>query len=123
MAVLGVIVLVVVAVVAITVVSQGGDAVVLELPGFDVDTTAAGVFGVGAASLLLGILGLFLLVGGARRGRRRRKEVHELRREVDRHPGSTGADPPDRERRNPGRRGRGPDDGDGEHFTSVPRPC
>jgi hypothetical protein len=44
MVVLGVIVLIVVAVVAVTVVYQGGDEVILELPGFTVDTTGAGVF-------------------------------------------------------------------------------
>jgi len=141
MAVLGVIILIVVAVVAVTVVAQGGDAVVLELPGFDIDTTAAGVFGVGAGSLLLGVLGVMLLVGGARRGNRRRKEVHRLRREVEGQPGDTatagtgrgeGGDPvgggsveggsaaPPRGRRARGA-GRGRDDGEGEHFASVPR--
>jgi len=131
MAVLGVIILILVAVVAVTVVSQGGEAVALELPGFDIDTTAAGVFGVGAASLLLGVLGVILLVGGARRGRRRRKEVHNLRREVDRQPRAAGGPPPDgptgetsdrdrREHTRP-RPGRGGDEGDGEHFSTAPR--
>lgn len=90
MAAFGVIVLVIVTVVAVTVVSQGGDPVALQLPGFDIDTSAAGVFGMGAGSLLLGLLGTFLVVGGARRGHRRRKEVKHLRREVS-HPGSSGA--------------------------------
>ncbi len=86
MVVLGVIVLIVVAVVAVVIVLQGGDPVSLDLPGFDVDTTAAGVFGIGAACAVLALLGLALMVGGARRGNRRRKEVKQLRREADSQP-------------------------------------
>jgi hypothetical protein len=83
MVVLGVIVLIVVAVVAVTVVYQGGDEVILELPGFTVDTTGAGVFVGGVVCTLLGVLGIVLVLGGARRGQRRRKEVKQLRKEAD----------------------------------------
>jgi len=146
MAVLGVIILIVVAVVAVTVIGKGGDPVALELPGFDIDTSASGVFGVGAASSLLGVLGVVLLIGGARRGNRRRKEVKGLRREADHGTGSSDQDAraghheragsappaaaaagagdpgPTTRRGRAGRRGRRQhDDGDGEQFSSVPR--
>lgn len=144
MAVLGVIILIVVAVVSVTVVSTGGDPVALELPGFDIDTTAAGVFGVGAGSLLLGVLGVVLMLGGARRGQRRRKEVKRLRRDADHQLQDAGDEPVPPGRSEPvddpgtrrpsdrgdrgggdrrtGGRGRGRrDEGHGDHFSSVPR--
>ncbi len=133
MAVLGVILLIVVAVVAVTVISQGGDPVMLELPGFSIDTTAAGVFGVGAGSSALGLLGLILLLGGVRRGTKRRKEVRQLRRDAGHEPGAGGdAGPTDDRPQGPGsgppsapgesrpHRRRGGDE-EGEHFGSVPR--
>ncbi len=134
MAVLGVILLIVVAVVAVTVIGQGGDPVMLELPGFSIDTTAAGVFGVGAGSSALGLLGLVLLLGGVRRGTKRRKEVRQLRRDAGPQPGAGGEPGPAEEHRpgtgrnapppapgesHPPRR-RGGDD-EGEHFRAVPR--
>ena len=136
MAVLGVIILIVVAVIAVTVVSQGGDSVSLDLPGFNIDTTAAGVFGVGAGCTLLGLLGVALLIGGARRGRRRRQEVKELRRDVDRQPGSATAEghggrtgtgtasdrvvePADHEPRKPPSEGAGPGSSDGQRSMGM----
>ncbi|MBA2740304.1 MAG: hypothetical protein H0U47_11685 [Nocardioidaceae bacterium] len=89
MAVLAVIILILVAVVAVLVIRQGGELVSLDLPGFNVDTTAAGVFGIGVASAVLALLAIALLVAGARRGNRRRKEVKQLRRDADRQPRST----------------------------------
>jgi hypothetical protein len=154
MVVLGVIVLIVVAVVAVTVVYQGGDAVILELPGFTVDTTGAGVFVGGVVCTLLGVLGIVLVLGGARRGQRRRKEVKQLRKEADKpHAGDSGDEhtdraggefsevrgadyaagrvaPPEQEEPAPrsGRRGswgrsgrRWRDDGEKQHFSTVPR--
>lgn len=154
MVVLGVIVLIVVAVVAVTVVYQGGDEVILDLPGFTVDTTGAGVFVGGVVCTLLGVLGIVLVLGGARRGQRRRKEVKQLRKEADKpHVGDPtdghsdraggelsevrGADysagrvaPPDQAEPAPksGRRGswdrsgrRWRDDGEQQHFSTVPR--
>jgi len=136
MAVLGVIILIVVAVIAVTVVSQGGDSVSLNLPGFNIDTTAAGVFGVGAGSTLLALLGVALPIGGARRGRRRRQEVKELRRDVDRQPsrstsGQPGdrttagtasdrvVEPADQEPRKPSSEGAGPGSSDGQRSMGM----
>ncbi|CAN5786064.1 hypothetical protein BH20ACT6_BH20ACT6_24510 [soil metagenome] len=133
MVVLGVIILIVVAVVAVIIVRQGGDPVALDLPGFDVDTTAAGVFGIGAACALLALLGLALMVGGVRRSNRRRKEVKQLRREAESQPATSTRDtsrdsggPPARSgggtgkstRTSPGTRSDG---GDTDHRTSAPR--
>ncbi|MBA2507826.1 MAG: hypothetical protein H0V32_03785 [Nocardioidaceae bacterium] len=89
MAVLGIIVVILAAVVAVVLVRQGSDLVTLGLPGVDVDTTVAGVFGIGAACAVLVLLGLALIVGGARRSSRRRKEVKQLRREAGSQPASS----------------------------------
>jgi len=134
MAVLGIIILLGVGVVTATVVANGSDAATLNLVGFDVTTTVAGIFGVGALSLLLTVLGLFLLLGGAKRSRRRRKEVKDLRRRADA-PAGTATEDAD-QRGQHGQHGQHPDDGTpapppsrrragdaevGEHFRGVPR--
>lgn len=120
MAVLGVIILIVVAVVAVTVIGKGGDPVALELPGVDIDTTASGVFTVGAGSSLLGVLGVVLVIGGARRGNRRRHEVKALRRDAD-HAGGAGSGAPGAEGAGGGARGTPPDDGRREDLGARGR--
>jgi hypothetical protein len=140
MAVLGIIILIGVAVVTATVVANGAEPAVLNLVGFDVNTTIAGIYAVGALCLLLTVLGIFLLLGGAKRSNRRRKEVRDLRRQAD-HP--VGADPsgtsagtssgsppkplvgqggdPVRNERAARRHETHPDDPDEQHFRGVPR--
>jgi hypothetical protein len=126
MAVLGIIILLGVAAVTATVVADGSDAAEFELVGLNIDTTYAGIYAIGAFNLLLAVLGIVLVLGGAKRARRRRKEVRELRRQADAptvgdSSGGTrgrGGDPVYDQR--PGHRARedGPDD---EHFRGVPR--
>ena len=136
MAVLGIIILIGVAVVTATVVANGDDPAVLNLVGFNVNTTIAGIYAVGALCLLLTVLGIFLLLGGAKRSNRRRKEVRDLRRQAD-HP--VGSDPagtssgtppkplvgqggdPVRNERAARRHDGSPDDPDDQHFRGVPR--
>ena len=126
MAVLGIIILLGVAVVTATVVADGSDAAEFELVGLNIDTTYAGIYAIGALNLLLAVLGIVLVLGGAKRARRRRKEVRELRRQADAptvgdSSGATrgqGGDPVYDQRSGHRRREDGPDD---EHFRGVPR--
>ncbi|HLK95989.1 MAG TPA: hypothetical protein VK365_09665 [Nocardioidaceae bacterium] len=128
MTVLGIVILLAVAVVTATVVANGSEPATLNLVGFDVETTIAGIFAVGALCLLLAVLGIFLTLGGAKRGRRRRKEVRDLRRRADAPTGTdaagtssgTGGDPVHDERTTR-RHGASEDDPDDPHFRSVPR--
>ena len=136
MAVLGIILLLGVAVVTALVVANGSDTADLNLVGVHVDAPVTAIFALGAGCLLLAVLGLFLLLGGAKRSNRRRKEIRDLRRQAD-HPVGTdspgtssgtppkplvgqGGDPMRNERA--ARRHQGnPDDPDAEHFRGVPR--
>lgn len=140
MAVLGIIILIGVAVVTATVVANGSDDAVLNLVGIRVETSVAVVYAVGALCLLLAVLGLFLLLGGAKRSARRRKEVRDLRRQAD-HPvgadgsgtsaGTSSGTPPKplvgqggdpvRNERAASRHESSPDDPDEQHFRGVPR--
>lgn len=52
----------------------------LNVFGVDISATSAGIFLVGAATMLVLLSGLWLLQAGARRARRRRAEVKTLRR-------------------------------------------
>ena len=139
MAVLGIIILIGVAVVTATVVANGDDTANLNLVGITVETSVAVVYAIGALCLLLTVLGIFLLLGGAKRSSRRRKEVRDLRRQADHPvgagpsdtaPGTSsgtppkplvgqGGDPVRNERA--ARRHHDPDDPDEQHFQSVPR--
>ncbi|MDF2968670.1 MAG: hypothetical protein K0Q93_2448 [Nocardioidaceae bacterium] len=128
MTVLGIVILLAVAVVTATVVANGTESATLNLVGFDVQTTIAGIFAVGALCLLLAVLGIFLTLGGAKRSRRRRKEVRDLRRRADA-PTSTdatgtssgqGGDPVRNERAT-GQHGSTGDDPDDQHYRSLPR--
>ena len=126
MAVLGIIILLGVGVVTATVVANGSDQATLNLVGLDVTTSVSGIFGFGALCLLLTVLGLFLLLGGAKRARRRRAEVRDLRRRADAPTGTATEDadqrgrPADETTDPPAQ--RRPGEGEvGEHFKGVPR--
>jgi hypothetical protein len=82
------------------------------------------------------VLGVFLTLGGAKRARRRRKEVRDLRRQADRPVGAGAADTssgtppkslvgqggdPVRNERAARRHQHDPDDPDEQHFRGVPR--
>ena len=136
MAVLGIILLLGVAVVTALVVANGSDTADLNLVGIHVDAPVSAIFAVGAGCLLLAVLGLFLLLGGAKRSNRRRKEIRDLRRQADQPVGagsagtSSGTPPkplvgqggdPVRNERAARRHQHDPDDPDEQHFRGVPR--
>jgi ABC-type nickel/cobalt efflux system permease component RcnA len=60
----------------------GNDEAVLNLGVIDVNTTALGIFLAGAVTLLVLVLGLWLIASGLRRARQKRSEVKQLRREA-----------------------------------------
>ncbi len=124
MAILGLILLVVAAGAIIGVFANGGTDTRLDLGLFHLDTTVAGVFIAGAATLLIAVLGLWLLKAGLARTRRRRQEVKALRnqaanqRVASRDAPSTGTPP------QPGGAApteRRPGDDPDQHFDSAPR--
>jgi ABC-type nickel/cobalt efflux system permease component RcnA len=61
----------------------GNDEAVLNLGVIDVNTTALGIFLAGAVTLLVLVLGLWLIASGLRRARQKRSEVKRLRREAE----------------------------------------
>ncbi len=64
----------------------GGDATVIDLGSFNLETSATMVFFLGMATLLLFVLGIGMLRGGARRASARRadrKKVSELSDKLD----------------------------------------
>jgi hypothetical protein len=61
------------------------DAADLDLGVLSVETTTMGVFLIGAATLLVFVIGLELIRSGTRRANRRRKERKELGRRSEKH--------------------------------------
>lgn len=131
MAILGIIILLGVGVVTATIVASGSNDANFTMVGLEVQTSVAGVFGFGALCLLLTVLGLFLLFGGAKRSRRRHKEVKDLRRRADPPTGAAAGTATDEADRRgtagggsagpPGRRRTGDEGGVGDHYRGIPR--
>jgi uncharacterized membrane protein YciS (DUF1049 family) len=80
---LGLILVVVAACLIAAAVLNGSDSAVLDFSAFNVHTTVAGVFATGAASVLALVIGGWCLRKGLASRRRRRREVKELRKQVD----------------------------------------
>jgi hypothetical protein len=78
MAVLGVILLVLVAVLVLAIFVSNPDIYDLSIFGAVVKVTSAGIFMTGAVAMAVTILALLLLRTGIRRGRARRKQLKEL---------------------------------------------
>jgi len=122
MALLGFLILVGVTLAITAVVFRGGDSVRIDLEWFTINTNAWAVFAAGALTLLMLVLGFWLLVTGLKRSRQRRSEVKNLRKRADANQaaGSGGAAQAtaSSDDTSPSHRsGDGPDD----HFDSAPR--
>ena len=83
MILLGLILVVLAACLIAAAVLNGSDSAVLDFSAFNVHTTVAGVFGAGAASVLALVIGAWFLRKGLAHRRRRRREVKDLRKQVD----------------------------------------
>lgn len=81
MLVLGLLLMVLGALVMVGVIADGGESARLELFGQSVDTTVAGLFIAGATSMLVFLLGAWLLTAGMGRARRKRTERKRAKRE------------------------------------------
>jgi hypothetical protein len=80
MLVLGLILILGSAALTVGAVYDGGESASVELLGATVDTTVAGVFFTGAGTMLLFLMGVWLLTSSMGRARRRRVERKEVRR-------------------------------------------
>jgi hypothetical protein len=103
--------------------AAGDDPAVLNLLGFEVDTTDRGMFATGALCALGLLIGLRVIAIGLRRARRRRRELRELRHTVGQTatPLSEHEVDRDREHRRDRRASRSDDDWDErEYFESTP---
>jgi hypothetical protein len=120
MIVLGLILLVGAVVVAVSVISAGGDPVHLHLHWFTIRTNGGAVFVVGAATLAVALLGFWILRAGMRRTRRRRREIKELRQRAGtRH--ERQADPAPAPASPPARPAQAGPEEDDDHFSTAPR--
>jgi membrane protein implicated in regulation of membrane protease activity len=119
--ILGLILVVAAVAVTVAVVQTGGDPVQVHAIWFSVHTNGAVLFVAGAASLLLLVLGLWVLRVGLRRTRRRRREMKELRqRAFEATPATTpGSSRPAPHPPAPPPPRHGPDADD--HFDTTPR--
>jgi hypothetical protein len=79
MIVIGILILIGVAAVAVAAIARGGMDVSVDVGSFTVKTDAAGMFLAGAATMLCALIALWLLRKGLGRARERRHEVRELR--------------------------------------------
>jgi ABC-type nickel/cobalt efflux system permease component RcnA len=76
--------LLIVAIAAGVVAALRGDASVhVDLRWFDLDTNAAGVFFIGAAAMLVFVLGWWMIARSMRRNRERRREMKGLRKRAE----------------------------------------
>jgi uncharacterized membrane protein YciS (DUF1049 family) len=83
MILLGLILVVLAAALIAAAVVNGSDPAVLDFSAFNIHTTEAGVFATGAATVLAIVIGAWFLRAGMAHRRRRRREVKELRKQVD----------------------------------------
>ena len=79
MIVLGVLVLLAVVAVSVVAIARGGDPVSFKVGSLTFDTDGTGMFLAGAGTLVLAIVGLWLLSKGLAHSRHRRQEMRELR--------------------------------------------
>ncbi|MBW9214865.1 hypothetical protein KV102_08415 [Mumia sp. zg.B53] len=77
----GVLLLALAVLVGVVVTIEATDPVRMDVLGWDVATDGMGVFWAGAATMLVAVVGLALVVRGTRRGYRVRKENRQLRKE------------------------------------------
>jgi hypothetical protein len=129
MIVLGLLILIGVAAVVVAAVVRGDDPARVDLGSFTIKTDLAGIFAAGALTLLLAVIGLWLLSKGLKRARQRRSEMRALkdratkseeaaRRERAASPGSsTSSKVADRDSRDT----RRSTDGNDDHFDTTPR--
>src|SRR5919108_813519 len=78
----GLFVLLAVGIIAGFALASGEDPAVVNLLGFDVETTERWQFATGALCALSAVIALRIIAIGWRRGRRRRRELRELRETV-----------------------------------------
>ncbi|WP_328989118.1 hypothetical protein OG394_23095 [Kribbella sp. NBC_01245] len=83
MFVLGIVLIVVAVLAGLGVATTSGQATTLEVYGIDLGMSVSAVFFFGAAAGAVAIAGLWLVKKGVGRGYRRRKEVKELRQQVE----------------------------------------
>jgi hypothetical protein len=81
MLVLGLLLMVLAALAMVGVIVDGGESANLELFGQSFDTTVAGLFIAGAVSMLVFLLGAWMLTAGMGRARRKRTERKQAKRE------------------------------------------
>lgn len=110
MIVLGLVLVVVALVIAIVLVTNGGQSVAMNFAGVSLDTTASWFFVAGVVAAVVAVLGLWCVRFGARRSLRMRKRNRELRKEAAANRDTTATD------QNP------VDGGDADtYFDSTPR--
>jgi hypothetical protein len=83
MILLGLILVLLAAALIAAAVVNGDDPAVLDFSAFKIHTTVAGTVAAGAATVLALVIGAWLLRAGFARRRRRRREVKDLRKQVD----------------------------------------
>lgn len=108
MIVIGLLLILIVAVVAVVLITTGNGAVTFNLIGVDIDTTARNLYLTGAVSLLIAVVGLWLVRKGLHRQRVLRKENRTLRREA-----KANRDAPPAQSEN--------HETAGDHFDSAPK--
>ncbi len=115
MVVLGLILVAVAVLLAAGVAASSGEDATLDVFGLGVDTRSSVVFFVGVVTTVALVLGLWMVKKGLARGYRRRKEVRELRQQVQETtpaPATVAALP------ETDAQGNDPDDSEGRHRAS-----
>jgi hypothetical protein len=116
MALLGFLILVFVALVALIALFRGTDTVRIDVNAFTIESTAGQVFAAGALSVALVVLGVWLLRRGVRKSRARRSEMQGLRKRA-----AAGDKAVEREESQHTEPGDGRDDGPDQAYESTPR--
>lgn len=80
---IGILLLVVIAAITVVVILNGNDTATLAAFNVEVSTSVTGFFAIGAAVAVVALVGLWFIVAGISRSRRRHREMARLRRQAD----------------------------------------
>ena len=83
MVILGLLLLIAAVIAGIAAVARGNVSVHVDLEWFTLKTNVGVVFFIGAAAMLLFVIGWWMVARGMRRGRQRRREVKALRKRAE----------------------------------------
>lgn len=121
MALLGFLILVFVVLVVLVALFRGGDTVRIDVNAFTIESTVGQVFAAGALTLLLLVIGIWMMRRGLQRSRARRAEMQGLKKRAAAGDQAVKREEQSRAQSEQRSTDTAPDDGPDSAFDSTPR--